>query len=389
MTFLAPLRKNSRYFQDPAGQPAMLAGYSGLDLFALSDAPYRTLLDDLSDADLNAVLLPIDLQDRDPNRWITPFKRHRGERRTPQGNHLFDLRSLNPGYWEKLSVLVKRAHRDGIFVGIALFGLPGDEAEALSASNPANHAPLDDENTGDDPPAWQCALVDAALQVAEDEGNVFFVLCGEAASSPERAKYWANYLRETTDAPPLIESERYGEASAEVASGCVGAFVPSLRPLEGLNRRIMLAECAADDEGETRRAAWRALLSGAQSLHRISLLTSEDESLAFSKSLRAAGCARRFIRERRLRYWVMNPGMAVDGETPVFSRADDRYLAMTGEDGSVTLDLSGCGGSFTLSWWEMREERLVTRGMVLAGGTRTFQAPEEGEWILDLYKKIR
>ncbi|MBW3622398.1 MAG: hypothetical protein KY468_03200 [Armatimonadetes bacterium] len=431
MARLAPSKKSSRYFQDPAGHPVYLSGISATDPLLRSDVDDRVLFQLLARHDLNLVHLDLDPLDRDPSGWIVPYKRGKGTGRTLSGFRRFDLTALNPAFWERVAAMVKHAQQAGIYVMLGLFNAPGATGGwTVSAWNPANNVngdslgPVFSET--DTAPSLQAfaspslaypasphesfvaerqrEFLEAAVDAVGEYPNVLFSL-GFPGASGEWMRHGASLLHEQTYAPVVLnlapgDLNVAGPGFEKASEGFLMASLPEdgMVPAERNPLFLFSPNNGPDQSGDSestvvlRRAAWRAFLQGFQWIDApapSAIPDTASHALTIDeKRLRALGGVRRFLRERRVRYWTMQPGVTPEGVSTLI-RLEDRHLAFVPDVGTIQLDLSSDRGSYTVAWWNAADEYLLTAGTILGGGMRAFTPPDEGEWVLDLFKKIR
>jgi hypothetical protein len=418
MPALARYPKNPRYLQDPAGYPVYFCGFSSAELFHRTDLDTRTLLLNLAETGINCIHLPLDMQDRDPALWISPFKRGKGNNRTPKGFRKFDLDALNPAYRERLTGFVKSARQNLLYVLVGLFVAPFDltpeEAWAGSLWNPVNNVngeALGDRLAGEaGPRAMFEAFTDpgsdakAYLERVQrdwltdilapllDFPNVFCHVGGEPFAPPE----WAQqFTREAAESEmPTVMDAAYANHPASVNPSGYVVRQEMHAALHDVNRSLLIREMPLPVElgpSAIRRAAWTAFFHEAQPFFYLNPDDSTDASLTHfpAAELHAASSIRRFMKERRVRYWTMKNEAALTDGKCCLARRDDRYLVYLPMGGNVTLNLSDSQGTFTLAWWSVKDEYAMTHGTVFGGGVNTFAAPNDGEWVLDLFKTLR
>lgn len=412
MARLSPFKKNPRYFQDPAGHPAFFCGISATPLLLRADLDDHALFSRLARSDVNLVHLSLDAADRDPDPFISPYKRSKGAGRTAAGFRRFDLTAPNPAYWERIAALLKHARQHGLFTLLSLFHGPSfspasPEGWAASAWNPENNVngeALGPEFHSGDPRQVSAALfpstagepetpaetfvaerqremLEAALELDEETPGVIYHLGGSGAPAGWTA-HWAEFLEGETLSPFVLNAEYIGQGLPAAGYVSHSGFDGPDNPLPDMGRKaLFLLGSTPESPRELRQTAWQGFLQGGQNLY-------APEGEIRDEHLRSVSVIRRFLRERRVRYWTMRPETSLDGAA-VLSRTDDRYLAYLPHGGAIRLNLSEGTGSFTVTWWHAAEEYLITSGATLAGREREFTAPDEGEWVLDLHKKIR
>jgi hypothetical protein len=64
------------------------------------------------------------------------------------------------------------------------------------------------------------------------------------------------------------------------------------------------------------------------------------------------------------------------------ARPGVRYVCYAEAGGGVTVDLSTASGRFRSQWLNPRTGAKLIGGNVLGGGSRSFQAPDSGDWVL-------
>jgi len=62
------------------------------------------------------------------------------------------------------------------------------------------------------------------------------------------------------------------------------------------------------------------------------------------------------------------------------------YVVYLPRGGKATVDLSGMEGGMKATWYNPRKCRDERKETVMGGGKRSFQAPDDGDWVLHLRK---
>jgi CubicO group peptidase (beta-lactamase class C family) len=133
------------------------------------------------------------------------------------------------------------------------------------------------------------------------------------------------------------------------------------------------------------RSGWWAVLLGG-GVYEVLVKPPFDQPMeAADRTWIELGGARAFL--ETLPFWKMapRPDLVVEGKALLLAAPGEAYALYLPEGGSVAVTLAE-GPDYEAAWWKPSQGRdgALRQAGSVAGGTRTFTAPEAGDWALSL-----
>lgn len=133
------------------------------------------------------------------------------------------------------------------------------------------------------------------------------------------------------------------------------------------------------DRGIARQIVWSVYLGGAN----YEMLTAPlSDYRDFGEHFADMHRARTFIES--LPFYRMQPvnGLIAGGDGYLFARPGLVYAAYLPAGGQIAIDLSTTGSIFDVEWFNPRSGGTQAAGETSGGATRSFTAPDNGDWVL-------
>jgi hypothetical protein len=428
-TAAGPLRVstvNPRYFADPSGRVVYLTGshyWKNVQDNSTTNPPAAfdndAYLDFLQAHNHNFTRLWVWEQSRwttetSVSNWFSPTLYVRtGPGTGADGGSKFDLNQINPAYLARLRQRVIDAGARGIYVSVMLFdgwsvGMKGGS----TASNPWLGHPFNSANNinsinGDTNgdlngmeiqtlsnsaiTARQDTYVRAVIDAVNDLDNVIYEISNESDPSGDAWQYHMINLVRSYEATkskqhPIGMTVPYPNASnSEVLSSpadwvSMNGDINNLAVANG--SKVSLSDtdhlcgiCA------TAAWPWMSLMRG----HNTLFMDGYDGSAGVgdpdydpNNSLwpivrNYMGYARSYALRMDLVHALPSGSLASSGDC--LAVAGSEYLVLLPTGGSVTLNLNGVSGSFTVEWFSPRSNSTVIGSSVPGGSTVTLTAP--------------
>jgi hypothetical protein len=353
----------------------------------------------------------------------------------------FDLRRLNPAYFDRLQQLAAHAETRGIVVLITIHdGWP----KTCFAGHPLNRAlgngPLTDRRqyvTLADynrelpvafDPSWDwreqnqyfqerfCAKLVTEL---EPFSNVIYELFneGEWYDQTQRRQHEQHFLAFCrTRCKNLLLSNcdhiagfsSHHEANLDVVTlhpkNWVGHFPKFAERFHNTPPKPYLySEPVPEFDGETpsledvRRSAWETALAGAGWVNQNDPSFGWDlrtaiavKAAARDRAYDCAGQCARFFNQSGVRFWEMAPAAKLSSTGVCLARPGEEYVVYAAAGGEFTVDLSADPKvKFTARWYDPRTGKFQSAPAVVGGNAdERFAAPFAGDAVLHLLARI-
>jgi hypothetical protein len=86
----------------------------------------------------------------------------------------------------------------------------------------------------------------------------------------------------------------------------------------------------------------------------------------------------------KIPYWQMSPNNTLVTNGYALVNPGREYLIYLPSGGSVTVNLAAASGTFPLEWYNPRTGIYTQQTTTSGGGSRTFHAPDNNDWILHI-----
>jgi hypothetical protein len=343
--------------------------------------------------------------------------------RTGPGNALdgrprFDLKSFNPEYFERLSRRVRAAGQRGIYVSVMLFEGWGLHHANRGRDAPAGWAwrghPFHPENNvnglklaGDDVGgvvhrlgnaevnAIQAAYLRKVVDTVGDLDNVLYEVINEGGEKEwdwwvvktlhdyERTKPKQHPVGITGHGAERLESMLASPAEW-ISPGRVDGYAEDPPAWEGKKVSLLDTDHIWGVGGNA-AWVWKSFLRGHNPLFMdpydgAVLGTPEDPR--WEPIRRAMGHARRLA--ERVDLAELSPHDDLASSRYCLARPGREYLIYLPEGGSVTVELSGAPGKFSVEWVHPRSGKTRPGEAVQGGAKRAIYAPDTSDWVLHL-----
>jgi hypothetical protein len=352
-------------------------------------------------------------------------------RRTGPGTALdgkpkFDLKRFNEAYFKRLRDRVEAAGRRGIYVSIMLFqgwsiyshgyGNPWP-LHPYNKSNNINGIDGDPNGDGEgkevhslEVPAvtsLQEAYIRKVADTVNDLDNVLYEITNETAIYSRDWQYHmvryiksyeATKRRQHPVGMTAFDSGREGSMAALWASpadwispqddGTPGDFRGDPPAADG--RKVMISDTDhLWGEGGDHRWVWKSFLRGYNPIYmdRVAVLTGNPKGdiAGAETARRAMGYTRRLA--ERVNLAAMRPHDELASTRYSLADPGREYLIYLPDGGEVTVDLRAASGTLAVEWVNPRTGAATDAGTVQGGSQRSFDAPDEGDWVLYLRRK--
>jgi Family of unknown function (DUF6298) len=426
------LRSNPRYFVDRSGEAVYLTGshvwWNLLDqpcpmrrLGVPTAAPlfdYDRYLDDLVRYGHNFIRLwrqEFTFRAHDPCSGLVPISPQpwlrTGPGVAPDGLPRFDLTRFDPEFFERLRARVEAAKARGIYVAIMLFDGFGPQFtprawpyHPFQRENNVNDVEGDANGDGFGREAYtlqvpavtaiQDAYVRKVIDTVGDLDNVLYEVANESggystAWQLRLIQVIRNYEAKLGIRHPvgMTFQNKGGENSTLLRStadwispGWLGA---NNYPLPS-GRKVVLSDtdhhCGiCGDES----FVWKTFTRG----HNVLLMDPLDRDPARERARKAMGHTRRLA--ERMDLIRTGPYRQLSSTRYTLARPGYEYVTYQPSGGPFTVDLREAPRRLAVEWIHPVSGRAVTRGTVVGGAVRRFQAPFRGQAVLYLAARKR
>lgn len=437
-----PLRvcpRNRRYFTDGSGKAILLAGsHIGWEL--QDDAwgrehtlDYRGFLDFLVEHNHNFVRLWVVEHTRwdmsNPRAVASPMPwRRTGPGKALDGRPRFDLRRLDPAYFQRLRSRAAAAAERGIYVGVMLF--QGFSVHTHRGKNPwfghpfnqrNNVQGIDGDANGDGDgreihtlanrrvTALQDAYVRKVVDTVNDLDNVLYEIANEAggystAWQYHMIRFLKDYEATRPKRHPVGMTVQIRKGSNKVLFESPADWISPNRqggydrnPPAADGRKVVLSD--TDHHGARpypgrRQWVWQSFLRGhnpifldmypEQETRQLDRIADPRLDPKWELIRRAMGHARAVAEQIGLA--AMAPRNDLASSKYCLASPGVEYLVYLPRGGRVTVDLSGAKGTLAVQWLNPRTGKTTPGESANGGGRRTFAAPFRGDAVLHLVR---
>jgi len=347
----------------------------------------------------------------------------------------FNLSQLNNTFFSRLTDFISEAAGRGVYVELTLFdGVSLRNTENswnLHAFNSQNNINGVDGDPNDDGMGYESytLMVPELIAVQEqyvkkviDEtngfGNIIYEIANESPCNgnpldAEEAPWHEHFVdfitnyEATKPRQHLVAvnddfTDFYGAGSAnvDVPTYHVRTFSADMEPAYVNNRAELLYSTnkpiafdepvpfvAGSDVDTWRKAAWTLFVSGGY----ISALDwtfegphgGDNDGTGGETLRRQLGILARYVNNAvGFSEMVPRDDLVVSGTAYCLANAGSEYVLYLPEGGSVTVDLSGTGGTLPVEWLNARTEQTTAVSAVTGGGSVTFVSPIAGDSVL-------
>ncbi|HEY7424228.1 MAG TPA: putative collagen-binding domain-containing protein [Gemmataceae bacterium] len=433
-----PLRvhpKNPRYFRDGSGRAIYLTGahtWANLQDLGFTDPPpafdFDAHLDFLEKHHHNFIRL----WRWELTRWtegrdrkvrycaLHPWKRS-GTAKALDGKPQFDLKQLDPVYFERLRSRVAAAGKRGIYVSIMLFegwGLSFASWDGHPFNVHNNVQGINGDPNGDGKgrethtlaiaavTAIQKAYVRQVIDTVNDLDNVLYEVANESGLySTEWQYHMIRYIKtyeakKSKQHPVGMTSDGYGgeddtdrlfKSPADWISPSPDRDDYKSNPPASTGAKVILLDTDhLWGVGGNRAWVWKSFLRGHNPIWMDPYANpSVWEPLPNNANdvRRNLGDARRYAEKVNLA--AMTPANELASTKYCLANRGSEYLVYLPDSGTVAVDLSDAPGDFTVEWHNPATGKATRAGTIAGGGRRQFKAPFKTDAVLYLVRASR
>ncbi len=364
------------------------------------------------------------------NFWFAPMPYQRSTTCCAfDGGNKFDLTKFDQSYFDRMRQRVIAARDRGIYVSIMLFDGWSVESK-ISGHNPWDGHPyklenninnIDGDQNNDNQGGethtlsstyitnnitpLQEAYVKKVIDTVNDLDNVLYEVSNESPSNSETWQYRIiNYVKNyektqpkqhpvgmTWEWPGGNNNDLYNSPADWISLGG-GVDINTYTPPAANGSKVILADtdhlCGICGN---RQWVWKSFTRGenpvfmdvydpATTSRGMYLAPTGNESTVRTN----LGYTRKYASRIDLAAMTPQPSLCSSGYCLAKTSSPAQYLAYLPSGGSVTINLNGVTGTFTIEWFNPSNGQTITAGTVNGGASRTLTAPFSGDAVLYL-----